>query len=64
MAVLTLIEQDELARYGVAGLGAAIGSLGMEWHHAPIRDMGIPGPAFEARWPRVGARLRAHLSLR
>lgn len=62
VAVLTLMEQDELARYGVAGFGAAVESLGMEWHHAPIRDVDVPGPAFEACWPRVGARLRTHLS--
>ncbi|MFC7694946.1 tyrosine-protein phosphatase [Paeniroseomonas aquatica] len=60
--MLTLMEQAELAKYGVAGLGKAVKNLGMEWHHAPIRDVDIPGPAFEVCWPGAGAQLRAHLS--
>ena len=60
-AVATLMEQHELERYGVPGLGEAVEALGMEWHHLPIPDVGVPDSLFEARWFYAGHRLRAHL---
>ena len=60
-AVATLMEQHELERYGVAGIGEAVEALGMEWHHLPIPDVGVPDGLFEARWFYAGHRLRAHL---
>ena len=60
-AVATLMEPHELERYGVPGLGEAVEALGMEWHHLPIPDVGVPDSLFEARWFYAGHRLRAHL---
>jgi ADP-ribosyl-[dinitrogen reductase] hydrolase len=60
-AVATLMEQHELERYGVVGIGEAAEALGMEWHHLPIPDVGVPDGLFEARWFYAGHRLRAHL---
>ena len=60
-AVATLMEQHELERYGVVGIGEAVEALGMEWHHLPIPDVGVPDGLFEARWFYAGHRLRAHL---
>ncbi len=57
-AVLTLMEDYELASRKIAGIGAAVQARHMEWHHAPIVDMAVPGPAFEAAWPALSARLR------
>lgn len=62
VAVLTLMEQHELDRYGVAGLGEAAERLGMEWHHCPIIDNDVPRAPFASRWLYSGPRLRAHLA--
>jgi ADP-ribosyl-[dinitrogen reductase] hydrolase len=60
-AIATLMEPHELERYGVPGLGDAVEALGMEWHHLPIPDVGVPDSLFEARWFYAGHRLRTHL---
>src|SRR3712207_390991 len=44
------MEEHELGRYGVPGLGEAVEALGMEWHHLPVPDVGVPDGRFEARW--------------
>ncbi len=62
VAILTLMEQQELDRYGVAGLGEAAERLGMEWHHCPIIDNDAPRAPFASRWVYSGPRLRAHLA--
>src|SRR4029434_10448408 len=59
--VATRIEPHELGRYGVPGLGEAVEALGMEWHHLPIPDVGVPDSLFEARWVYAGHLLRAPL---
>lgn len=61
VAVVTLMEEHELAAYQVERLGVVVEALGMEWHHLPIVDVGVPGRAFEAAWRQSGPRLRAHL---
>ncbi len=62
VAVATLMEKHELAKYQVECLGAAVEALGMEWHHLPIIDVDIPREPFEALWVRSGPRLREHLA--
>lgn len=62
VAVATLMEAHELARYRVERLGAAVESLGMEWHHLPIVDVDVPRGPFEALWVRSGPRLWASLA--
>jgi ADP-ribosyl-[dinitrogen reductase] hydrolase len=63
VAVVTLVEEHELASLQVPALGAEVAARHMEWLHLPIRDAGVPGPAFEAAWRDggVGEGLRARL---
>jgi len=56
-AVLTLLEDDELALLHVAALGETVVRDGMEWYHLPIRDRSVPDAAFEAQWATVGPHL-------
>lgn len=60
-AVLTLVEDHELVSLKVEGLGAAVARAHMDWLHAPIPDVGIPSPAFEAAWVNIGEGLRDRL---
>ena len=60
-AVVTLMEQHELAAVRVAGLGEAVEVRGLEWHHLPIVDVDVPDQRFEAGWLYTGLRLRHRL---
>ena len=40
--VLTLMEPEEMARHGVAELGAQVQALGLKWFHLPIEDDHAP----------------------
>ena len=60
-AVVTLVEDHELAALRVTALGPKVAERGMAWHHLPIVDISTPGPAFEAAWATVGGELRARL---
>ncbi len=60
-AVVTLVEDHELERLQVTRLGQTVQEQHMAWHHLPLRDGSIPGPAFEAAWLEAGAGLRAML---
>ena len=61
VAVVTLMEHDELDLLAVAGLPESAENAGLEWYHLPIPDVGIPGGNFESHWLYTGHRLRAHL---
>ena len=58
-AVVTLVEDHELASLRVAALGDAVRGAHMAWYHLPICDAGVPGLAFEETWDDAGAQLRA-----
>jgi ADP-ribosylglycohydrolase/protein-tyrosine phosphatase len=60
-AVVTLMEQPELAEVGVPDSGERVERAGMDWHHLPIRDVDIPDDAFARLWRYSGLRLRACL---
>ena len=60
-AVLTLVEDNELKALKVEGLGLAVQRLQMDWLHAPIPDVSVPGAAFETAWVEVGEGLRDRL---
>ena len=60
-AVLTLVEDHELKALKVTGLGGAVERRSMDWLHAPIRDVSVPGPAFETAWLEIGEGLRDRL---
>ena len=60
-AVLTLVEDQELKSLKVEGLGAEVRRRHMDWLHAPIPDVSVPTPAFEAEWRLIGEGLRDRL---
>ncbi len=60
-ALVTLMEQHELAYLGVAGLGKQVQSMGLDWYHLPIQDVSVPTPEFETRWRTSGQELCARL---
>ena len=59
-ALVTLMETDELTAVHVplTELGENATSLGLEWHHLPIRDVDVPDERFEDQWTYSGTRLR------
>jgi ADP-ribosyl-[dinitrogen reductase] hydrolase len=59
--VVTLMEYDELERYGVSELRAAVIDRGMQWYHLPIVDGDAPRAPFEKAWEGAGADLRKRL---
>lgn len=61
VAVISLIEEHEIHALGVPGLGAAVAERHMEWIHLPIRDVSVPGSAFERAWQLHGPGVRARL---
>ncbi len=60
-AVVTLIEDHEFELLKVPGLAAGVAAREMRWHHLPIRDVDVPGAAFERRWREAGPALHALL---
>ena len=61
-AVVTLVEGHEFETLAIPSLGAEVGARGMEWIHAPIRDVSVPDAKFDAVWPTTSAHLRDILS--
>lgn len=59
--LVTLNDARELRRADASDLGEEAEYAGLVWHHLPIRDFGVPGLAFEAKWREVGPDLRARL---
>jgi ADP-ribosyl-[dinitrogen reductase] hydrolase len=62
VAVVTLMEEHELARYRVAAMGEEVRARSMAWLHLPIVDADVPDEAFEALWKDEGPRLHDWLS--
>lgn len=60
-AVVTLIEDHEIASLEVKGLGAAVGARHMTWFHLPIPDVSVPCSRFEAQWEQQGEAIRSLL---
>lgn len=61
VAVVTLVEADELVALRVENMGAAVAAREMSWFHLPIPDVTAPGPTFESAWIEAGAALRSIL---
>jgi ADP-ribosyl-[dinitrogen reductase] hydrolase len=63
-ALVTLMEDRELQQVRVhpERLHATALANGLEWHHLPIRDVGVPDEQFEDLWIYSGLRLRKLLS--
>src|SRR5689334_9095328 len=49
-AVVTLVEQQELALLRVEHLGEEVVRRGMRWFHLPIVDVSTPDKVFERDW--------------
>lgn len=61
LCVLTLLEPHEFDLLKVRGLPETVREAGIVWMHAPIPDVSIPGPAFDAAWRTMGPRLTERL---
>ncbi|MFD1195458.1 ADP-ribosylglycohydrolase family protein [Seohaeicola saemankumensis] len=61
VAVLTLIEDHELATLKVTDMGAQVRARHMDWFHLPIPDVSVPDAAFERQWKTVGTDLMNRL---
>ena len=59
--LVSLMEEHELAEFGVPELGGVAEEAGLEWHFLPIRDVGIPDERFERLWTYTGHLLRRKL---
>ena len=59
--LVSLMEEHELAKFGVRELGTVAEEAGLEWHLLPIRDVDIPDERFERLWPYSGHVLRTKL---
>lgn len=57
-AVVSLVEEHELAALKVPRLGQEVNARHMLWRHLPIPDVTAPGPAFEAGWVQAGPEIR------
>lgn len=60
-ALVSLMEKEEMAWYGVAELPEKAIQLGLDHYHLPIIDFDIPGKNFEERWQTAGVNLRNYL---
>jgi ADP-ribosyl-[dinitrogen reductase] hydrolase len=60
--VLTFNEAWELRQLRVPDLGDALTAAGIQWHHLPIVDGGIPDATFERTWEIVSPQLHARLA--
>ncbi len=56
--MLTLVEEREYARLGVATFAEAVKRRVSNWRHLPIVDAGVPDETFEQVWLSVGAEAR------
>ncbi len=61
-ALITLIEDHEFARLGVANFAQTVARYPFEWFHLPIEDMQPPHEQFEKQWAIAGPQLQQHLS--
>ena len=62
VAVVTLVETEELQMLGVPDIGDRVRERSMSWLHLPITDVQPPGPAFEALWPEAARTLHGQLT--
>ena len=62
--LVTLMEPDELAYIGVdpKRLDREVQARGLAWLHLPIRNLSVPGTAWETTWATAGRLLRGELA--
>ena len=61
VALVSLMEKEEMAWYGVAMLPEKAVQSGLDYYHLPIVDMDIPDEYFEDCWQTTGTNLRNYL---
>lgn len=61
VAILTLIDDDEIEALGIVGFGDEVRARGLAWHHLPIEDFSEPNRRFEKLWKTTGPELLGHL---
>jgi len=63
-ALVTLMEEHELKSYGVpkAQIESITRSHDLDWFFLPIKDVDVPGPAFEQAWEISGPQLTSMLN--
>jgi len=52
MAVITLMPDDEMARFEVENLPSICTRIGLQWFHLPIEDDTAPTAEFQRRWEK------------
>jgi len=60
-ALVSLVQTDELVRYGVSDIAARV-PRGIQRFHLPIEDCCAPGPAWDESWRRDGPAVRRLLA--
>ncbi|MGH8119829.1 MAG: cyclin-dependent kinase inhibitor 3 family protein, partial [Gammaproteobacteria bacterium] len=60
-ALVSLMEKEEMAWYGVAEIPEKAALLGLDHYHLPIVDQDVPDKIFEERWLTAGKQLRNYL---
>ena len=61
LAVLTLLETEEMASLAVPHLSEVVQEAGLEWLHFPIRDKHAPDADSEEAWASLSTVLHQHL---
>ncbi|NLS13642.1 phosphatase [Vibrio sp. SM6] len=61
-AVVTALDDHELAEHHVAELGAIVTELGMQWFQLPIVDDCAPDAGFAEQWRQASPQLHAVLA--
>jgi ADP-ribosyl-[dinitrogen reductase] hydrolase len=61
VALVSLIEEQEMRSLGVEKLGNQVRARHMDWVHLPIQDVSTPCSEFELNWVAAGEGLRARL---
>ena len=60
-SLVSLMEDFEFSKLGVADPGDVAEAAGLQWHHLPIKDADIPDERFERLWIYSGHVLRRKL---
>jgi ADP-ribosyl-[dinitrogen reductase] hydrolase len=61
VAVVSVMEDHEFHALKVQNMGDTVERAGMDWHHLPITDGGVPDEKFEDSWIYSSHRLRQEL---
>lgn len=60
-AIVTLMPEDEMARFEVEALPSVCDQHGLEWFHLPVEDDKAPTVEFQQRWEKQKGRINSIL---